>query len=169
MKITESMRLGERMRHQWSNRPSPVEKKIPCSWTFYPLCTMTCWSSILLWSLDILGPLPSARTKEVCNRRGNYFTKWLEAEATATITGAQVENFVWKNIICRFGIHHAFIMDSGKQFDNSKFRDFYEGLAITPRFLSIAHPQANRKIESKKKRHPNKIEEKWYTQKSVFI
>ena len=69
----------------------------------------------------------------------DYYKKWLEAKATATITKAQVETFVWKSIICRFGIPHTFVMDNDKQFDNSKFKDFCEGLAITPRFLSVAH------------------------------
>ena len=62
----------------------------------------------------------------------DYFTKWLEVEVTTTITEAQQENFVWKNIICCFGIPHTFVMDNGKQFDNPKFKDFCKGLATTP-------------------------------------
>ena len=76
------------------------------------------------------------RTKKFVIAKINYFTKWLEAEATTTITKAQVENFVWKNTIFHFRIPHTFFMDNGKQFDNPKFRDFCEGLAITPRFSS---------------------------------
>ena len=34
----------------------------------------------------------------------DYFTKWVEAEPLATITEKNVQDFVWKNIICRFGI-----------------------------------------------------------------
>ena len=84
------------------------------------------------------------RIEEVSNRGSGLLTKWLEAEAIATITEAQAENFVWKNIICHFGIPHAFFMDNAKQFDKPKFKDFYERLAITPRFSSAAHPQGNR-------------------------
>ena len=47
MKITRNMLSGGRIRHQWSDHPSPAEKKIPCSWTLYPLHTMTCWSSVV--------------------------------------------------------------------------------------------------------------------------
>ena len=43
----------------------------------------------------------------------NYFTKWVEAEALATITEAKVWNFVWKNIVCRFGIPRTIISDNG--------------------------------------------------------
>ena len=34
----------------------------------------------------------------------DYFTKWVEVEAPLTITEAKIQNFVWKNIVCRFGI-----------------------------------------------------------------
>nr|GEW34224.1 reverse transcriptase domain-containing protein [Tanacetum cinerariifolium] len=34
----------------------------------------------------------------------DYFTKWIEAKAVATIIGGQVKKFVWDNIVCRFGI-----------------------------------------------------------------
>nr|GEX69574.1 reverse transcriptase domain-containing protein [Tanacetum cinerariifolium] len=34
----------------------------------------------------------------------DYFTKWVEAKAVATITGGQVKKFVWDNIVCRFVI-----------------------------------------------------------------
>ena len=44
VEITESMLLDGKMRHQWSDHPSTIEKKIPCLWTLCPLHTMTCWS-----------------------------------------------------------------------------------------------------------------------------
>nr|GEY79560.1 reverse transcriptase domain-containing protein [Tanacetum cinerariifolium] len=34
----------------------------------------------------------------------DYFTKWIEAKAVATITDGQVKKFVWDNIVCRFVI-----------------------------------------------------------------
>nr|GFB60925.1 hypothetical protein [Tanacetum cinerariifolium] len=34
----------------------------------------------------------------------DYFTKWIETKAVATITGGQVKKFVWDNIVCRFGL-----------------------------------------------------------------
>nr|GEU79642.1 reverse transcriptase domain-containing protein [Tanacetum cinerariifolium] len=34
----------------------------------------------------------------------DYFTKWIEAIAVATITGGQVKKFVWDNIVCCFGL-----------------------------------------------------------------
>ena len=54
----------------------------------------------------------------------DYFTKWVEAEALATITKKNVHNFIWKNIICRYGIPRVLVLDNRKQFDNDVFRDF---------------------------------------------
>ena len=42
----------------------------------------------------------------------DYFTKWVEAEALATITEKDVRSFVWRNIICRFGIPRVLVLDN---------------------------------------------------------
>ena len=55
----------------------------------------------------------------------NYFTKWVELEPLAIITEKNVQSFVWKSIICRFGILKVFVSNNGKQFNNDAFRDFY--------------------------------------------
>ncbi|CAL9018618.1 unnamed protein product, partial [Prunus brigantina] len=54
----------------------------------------------------------------------DYFTKWAEAEALATITAARIETFVWQNIVCRFDIPNIIVTDNGRQFDNAKFKEF---------------------------------------------
>ena len=77
----------------------------------------------------------------------DYFTKWVEVEALATITEARIRSFVWKNIICRFGIPRTIISDNGRQFDNQGFRDFCSGLSIKNQFSSPGHPQANEQTE----------------------
>ncbi|KAK3036832.1 hypothetical protein RJ639_031310 [Escallonia herrerae] len=78
----------------------------------------------------------------------DYFTKWTEAEALATITTSKCEEFFWKNAVCRFGVPKILITDNGKQFDNSNFRSFCEGLSIGLRFTLVAHPQSNGQIEN---------------------
>ncbi|XP_071689002.1 uncharacterized protein [Rutidosis leptorrhynchoides] len=44
----------------------------------------------------------------------DYLTKWVEAKAVRTITGVQVRNFVWKYIVCRFGIPRELVSDNGE-------------------------------------------------------
>ena len=72
-----------------------------------------------------------------------YFTKWVEAEALATITEKNIQNFVWRNIICRFRIPRVLVSDNGKQFDNSAFRGFCSKLGIKNYYSSPVHLQAN--------------------------
>ena len=55
--------------------------------------------------------------------------------------------FVWRNIICRYGIPRVFVSDNGKQFDNSTFRNFCSELGIKNHYSSPAHPQANGQVE----------------------
>ena len=77
----------------------------------------------------------------------DYFTKWAEAEPLATITEHKIRNFVWRAIICRFGIPRALVSDNEKQFDNTKFRDFCAKLGIKYYYSSPAHPQSNGQAE----------------------
>ena len=60
----------------------------------------------------------------------DYFSKRVEAEAYANIKDEDVSNFVWKNIICRFGIPQAIIADNGPQFDSVAFKTFCSELKI---------------------------------------
>ena len=100
------------------------------------------------WGLDILGPLPiGAGQCKFIIVAVDYFTKWAEAEPLATITKQKIRNFVWRSIICRFGIPRALVSDNGKQFDNPKFRDFYAELGIKNYYSSPAHPQSNGQAE----------------------
>ncbi|XP_064992463.1 uncharacterized protein LOC103998586 [Musa acuminata AAA Group] len=96
------------------------------------------------WGLDLLGPFPSASGQRKYIIVGvDYFTKWFEAEPLATITEHQVEKFVWKNLVTRFGLPKAIITDNGPQFAGRRFREFCAGHGIQLRFSSVAHPQTN--------------------------
>ena len=44
----------------------------------------------------------------------DYFTKWVEAEALATITEKSVRSFICRNIICRYRILRVLVSDNGK-------------------------------------------------------
>ena len=100
------------------------------------------------WRIDIVGSLPQGKGQvKFLLVAIDYFTKWVEAEALATITEARIRSFVWKNIICRFGIPLTIISDNGRQFDSQGFRDFYSGLGIKNQFSSPRHPQANEQVE----------------------
>ena len=100
------------------------------------------------WGLDIMGPFPIAvRQLKFLVVGIDYFTKWVEAEASATITEKNVRSFVWRCIICRFGIPRVLISDNGRQFDNESFQDFCSQLGIKNHYSFPAHPQANGQVE----------------------
>ena len=69
----------------------------------------------------------------------DYFTRWPEAEALATITTRSIRNFFWKSVIYRYGIPHAFVTDNGKQFDCEPFRKWCAELHIRNYFSSLGH------------------------------
>ncbi|GKB26003.1 reverse transcriptase domain-containing protein [Tanacetum coccineum] len=69
-----------------------------------------------------------------------------EGEAI-TITGKQVVNFTWDNIICRFGISATIITDNGTQFVNDPFKKWAENLKIQLISTLVYHPQGNRAVE----------------------
>ena len=71
----------------------------------------------------------------------------MEAEALANITEKNIRSFVWRNIICRFGIPRILVFDNRKQFNNSAFNNFCLELGIKNHYSSPAHPQANGQVE----------------------
>jgi len=97
------------------------------------------------WGIDIMGPPfpPGKKRFRFLIITIDYFTEWVEAEPMTTIMEAKVTSFVWKNIICRFGVPHVIISDNEKQFDNPKFRKFYQDLGVKNHYSSPRHPQAN--------------------------
>ena len=113
-----------------------------------PLTSITSPWPFQQWGLDILGLLPLGKGQcKFIIVAVVYFTKWVEAEPLATITKQKIRNFVWRAIICRFGISRALVSDNGKQFDNAKFRDFYAELGIKNYYSSPAHPQSTCQAE----------------------
>ncbi|CAK9165889.1 unnamed protein product [Ilex paraguariensis] len=100
------------------------------------------------WGIDILGPLPLSKGQcKFVVVAVDYFTKWSEAEPLAKITDAKVKDFIWKNLVCRFGIPHAIVSDNAKQFDNKLLNSFCSDLQIKQPHSSPAHPQANGQAE----------------------
>ncbi|CAN1313102.1 Transposon Tf2-8 polyprotein [Linum perenne] len=101
------------------------------------------------WGMDLLGPFPEAVGKrKYIIVAVDYFTKWVEAEALASITAYQVQKFVLKNIITRFSLPLGFVCDHGTQFDCTAFLDFCQDFKVMVRLASVAYPQANGQAEA---------------------
>ena len=77
----------------------------------------------------------------------DYFTKWVEVEALASITPAKIKEFVYKNIIYWYRVPYTIISDNDTQFHCDKFKEFCDILQIKKIFSSVARPQANGQVE----------------------
>ena len=121
----------------WHKAPPEELRSIHSPWPFHT------------WGIDILGPFPLAtRQMKFLIVAIEYFTKWVEAEPVAHITAQKVEHFVWKNIVCRFGIPKRLVSDNGTQFTSHQLRKMCEELKIQQVFASVEHPQTNGQVES---------------------
>ena len=89
--------------------------------------------------MNIVGPFPTAAAqKKFLLVATDYFSKWVEAEAYASIKDKDVKRFVWKNIVCRFGIPQVIIAGNDPQFDGSVFKDFCAELHIKKLVFHVA-------------------------------
>jgi len=102
--------------------------------------------------MDILGPFPKAAGQsKYLFLAVNYFTKWIEADAMASITTAEVRRLIWWNIITCFDIPCAIIFDNGRQFDTNRLTNYLNSLGYQAQFTVVAHPQTNGQAEAANK------------------
>lgn len=102
--------------------------------------------------MDLLGPFPPASgQRKFLIIAIDYFTKWIEAEPLATITDKQVQMFIWRNIITRFGFPKTLVSDNGRQFNTRLTRDYCGRFGINTRFSAVSRPQTNGQTEAANK------------------
>ncbi|XP_075524495.1 uncharacterized protein LOC142556884 [Primulina tabacum] len=101
-------------------------------------------NSARVWGMENVAPFPIARAqKKFLLVPVDYFSKWLEADPLAKITGQEVLKFLWKNIVCRFGVPRRLISDNRRQFQGREITSWCREMKITQSFTSVAYPQAN--------------------------
>ncbi|PKA65663.1 hypothetical protein AXF42_Ash013077 [Apostasia shenzhenica] len=66
----------------------------------------------------------------------DYFTKWIEAKPLAQPTAQNVENFLWANIVCRYGVPMVIITDNGTPFANQLIRNFCGKYQINLKYVT---------------------------------
>ncbi|KAL0367439.1 UNVERIFIED_CONTAM: hypothetical protein Sradi_3634000 [Sesamum radiatum] len=100
------------------------------------------------WGMDIVGqfPLASGQRKFLLVAI-DYFTKWVEAERLTRIIERDVMKFIWKNIICHFGLPREIIFNNERQFQGRRMQEWCKELHIKQKFTWVSHPQANGQVE----------------------
>ena len=120
----------------WHKAPPEEQRSIYSPWPFHT------------WGIDILGPFPLAiRQMKYLVVAIEYFTKWIEAEPVAQITTHKVQHFVWKKIVCRFGVPRRLVSDNGKQFASYQLGKLCIEIGIKQVFASVEHPLTNGQVE----------------------
>ncbi|KAG7564205.1 Ribonuclease H domain [Arabidopsis suecica] len=104
------------------------------------------------WSMDIIGPLHrSTRGVQYLLVLTDYFSKWIEDEAYASIKDSAVNTFIWKNIICRHGVPYEIVTDNGPQFISHEFEAFCLEWGIKVSYSTPRYPQGNDQVEAANK------------------
>ena len=99
----------------------------------------------------------------------NYFIKWVEAEPLANIRDVDVNKFIWKNIVTKFGVPHTLISDNGLQFDSKAFRRYCSELGIANRYSTPAYPQGNGQAEAVNKVIINRLKKRLDDAKGKWV
>jgi hypothetical protein len=99
------------------------------------------------WGLDLLGSLPPAQGNlKYVVVAVEYFFKWIEAKPLTTITLATINKFFWQNIVCRFGVPKAIIVDKGTQVDAKTFKTFCNQIVTKIHIASVRDLESNRLV-----------------------
>ncbi|KAG7543367.1 Retrotransposon gag domain [Arabidopsis thaliana x Arabidopsis arenosa] len=104
------------------------------------------------WSMDIVGPMHrSTRGVQYLLVLTDYFSKWIEAKAYISIQDSVVKTFLWKHIICRYGVPYEIVTDNGPQFISNDFEDFCSAWGIKLSYSTPRYPQGNGQAEASNK------------------
>ena len=101
--------------------------------------------------LDIIGPLLKTKNNnQYILVIVDYFTKWVEAEATETVTSQDVIKFLM-NVFARHGVPQLITTDNGPQFSSDMTKLFLDLYDVYVKFTSTYHPESNGLVENRNK------------------
>ncbi|XP_075084954.1 uncharacterized protein LOC142168196 [Nicotiana tabacum] len=81
----------------------------------------------------------------------DYLTKWVEASTYKVVTKHVVADFVWNNIVCRFGIPESIITNNAANLNSDLMREICEKFRIVHHNSIPYRPQMNGAVEAANK------------------
>ncbi|KAM5552967.1 hypothetical protein ABKV19_025285, partial [Rosa sericea] len=81
----------------------------------------------------------------------DFFTKWVEAEPLKEASGATIRQFIFHNIICRFGIPEVLVSDRGAAFMGGDVEQLVADLGIQFVHSTPYYAQSNGQAEASNK------------------
>ena len=100
------------------------------------------------WNVDFAGPFPKDQFgfKYVCVAV-EQVSRWAEIRCSLTNTAADAANFLYHDIVCRFGIPKSIHSDNGPHFANEIIERLTQILQIRHKFSTPYYPQSNGRVE----------------------
>jgi hypothetical protein len=115
---------------------------------------VTTYEPFIKWGLDFIR-LIKPTTKSTGNQyiivAIDYTIKWVEAKALRDNTTKNTIEFIYKNIITRFGCPNHFISDEGSHFINKTIEMLMAEFMIVHHKSTTYYPQGNGQVESTNK------------------
>ena len=96
------------------------------------------------WGIDLVRPLPfTVKRNRYIIVATDYFIRWPEARPLKRADAQSVADFIYDEIICRFGPPSVIQLDQGSYFRNEVIQKLSERFRIKHRLSSPYHPQTN--------------------------
>ena len=73
--------------------------------------------------IDVLGPFVKAHGKEYIIVAIDYYSKWVEAQATSSFSAQVTAKFLITNIFCRYGAPKTLLSDQGTNFTSKVVKE----------------------------------------------
>lgn len=99
----------------------------------------------------------------------DYFTQCIEAKAFSRIRDKEVMNFIWKHIICSFGIPNEIVMDNGSQFISDNFQQFFQKWGIKVNYSTPRYPSSNDQVKALNKMLMNNLKKRLNSHKNKWV
>ena len=103
------------------------------------------------WAIDFVGPINPPAKKSGARyiiTAIDYLTRWAEAQPVKTYSASTAENFIFDNILSRFGCPRILMSDQGSHFMNKTIEALTEEFQVYHQKSTAYHPQANGTIKS---------------------
>jgi alpha-L-fucosidase len=101
-----------------------------------------------MWGIDIVGPLPETENgNKYIIVAVEYLTKFPEALPLKDIKAKTVAQFIYDQIICRYGAPKVILTDQGASFRNEIIDALCESVNTNHKLATAYHPQTNGLVE----------------------
>lgn len=148
-----------RFRYRWPTMRTDIKNWLQCC----PPCQMNSrrqWAhhdemhpldaplAFARWYLDFIGELPkSTRGSHWILVAVDYMTNYSVARAVPVAFGQAVADFLYEEMVMRFGCPQEILTDRGANFMNKVLRHYTQRIKTNHKFTSAFHPRTNSKCE----------------------